>query len=64
MSLTDDAKNKAENLKGQAKETVGEKTNDPELANEGRKDQVVSELKGVGNDLKDAAQKVKDAVSH
>jgi uncharacterized protein YjbJ (UPF0337 family) len=55
MSGIDKLKNKAEQVSGAAKEKVGEHTGDDSLRAEGKKDQVK------GN-LKDAGEKVKDAV--
>ncbi|WP_454198272.1 CsbD family protein [Nocardia sp. Marseille-Q1738] len=57
MSTTDKAKNKAEKIAGQAKEKVGTAADDPKKRDEGRTDQVKS-------DLKDAGEKVKDAFKH
>jgi uncharacterized protein YjbJ (UPF0337 family) len=55
MSGIDKLKNKAEQVIGEVKEKVGEHTGDKSLQAEGKKDQVT------GN-LKDAGEKVKDAV--
>ncbi|HEX3588548.1 MAG TPA: CsbD family protein [Pseudonocardiaceae bacterium] len=57
MSTGDKFDNKAEELKGKAKEGVGRATDDPELETEGKADQ----MKG---NLKQAAEKVKDAFKH
>ncbi|MFJ9743904.1 CsbD family protein [Streptomyces sp. NPDC101166] len=57
MSATDKAKNKSEELRGKAKEKFGAATNDPEREQEGKIDQVKS-------DLKSAGEKVKDAFKH
>jgi uncharacterized protein YjbJ (UPF0337 family) len=54
MSGEDKFDAKAEELKGKAKETTGRATDDEELEAEGRGEQI----KG---DLKQAAEKVKDA---
>jgi uncharacterized protein YjbJ (UPF0337 family) len=54
--------NKAQEYTGKAKEFVGEKTNNPRLANEGRRDQVAAQAKQAGNDLKDAADHGRDAL--
>ncbi|WP_067671113.1 CsbD family protein [Nocardia miyunensis] len=56
MSATDKAKNKVDELAGKAKEKVGEATGDRETRDEGKGDQVKS-------NLKDAGEKVKDAFS-
>jgi uncharacterized protein YjbJ (UPF0337 family) len=57
VSTGDKFDNKAEELKGKAKEGVGRATDDPELETEGKADQ----MKG---NLKQAAEKVKDAFKH
>ncbi len=54
MSGTDKARNKGQEVGGKAKETVGNITGDESIRDEGRSDQVKSNLKG-------AAEKVKDA---
>jgi uncharacterized protein YjbJ (UPF0337 family) len=55
-------KHKAEDYKGQAKEFVGEHTDNESLANEGRADQVKGKAKQVGDDIKDAYEHAKDSV--
>ncbi|MET7773709.1 CsbD family protein [Nocardia sp. NPDC005366] len=57
MSTTDKAKNKADDIAGQAKEKYGQATGDNQKKNEGKADQVKS-------NLKDAGEKVKDAFRH
>jgi uncharacterized protein YjbJ (UPF0337 family) len=54
MSATDKAKNKLDDLTGQAKEKFGEVTDDREKQNEGKADQVKSNLKDAGEKVKDA----------
>jgi uncharacterized protein YjbJ (UPF0337 family) len=54
MSFMDKAKNAAQKLMGEGKEAVGEHTNDPNMAAEGQKDQVVGDLKQTGEKAKDA----------
>ena len=54
MSFMDKAKNAAQKLMGEGKEAVGEHTNDPDMAAEGHKDQVVSDVKQAGEKAKDA----------
>ncbi|MFI7004366.1 CsbD family protein [Nocardia sp. NPDC050175] len=54
MSAVDKAKNKAEELAGQAKEKFGNATDDKDLKNEGKADQVKSNLKDAGEKVKDA----------
>ena len=55
MSTEDKAANKVTEIKGKVKKTVGQATDDPDLEAEGQ----VDETKG---NLKQAAEKVKDAV--
>ncbi len=55
MGVTDKAKNTAQKMEGKAKEAVGKHTDDRDLQAEGKKDQV-------SGDLKNAGEKVKDAV--
>lgn len=57
MSATDKAKNKIDDLGGKAKEKIGAATGDHSTENEGKVDQVKS-------NLKDAGEKVKDAFKH
>lgn len=59
MGIADNAKNKAEDLKGQAKEKVGSATGDSSLESEGQVDQAVAAVK---DHLTNAADKVKDGV--
>jgi uncharacterized protein YjbJ (UPF0337 family) len=54
MSLEDKAKNKAEELKGQGKETTGKATGNEELEAEGKVDQASGNLKQAGEKVKDA----------
>ncbi|ASF09088.1 MULTISPECIES: CsbD family protein [Nocardia] len=54
MSTADKAKNKAEDLAGQAKEKFGQATDDRDLENEGKGDQLKSNLKDAGEKVKDA----------
>jgi uncharacterized protein YjbJ (UPF0337 family) len=54
MSFIDKAKNAAQKLMGEGKEAVGEHTNDPNMAADGQKDQVVGDLKQAGEKAKDA----------
>jgi uncharacterized protein YjbJ (UPF0337 family) len=54
MGTNDKAQNKAEDLKGQGKETLGRATGDKELEAEGRTDQAKSDLKQAGEKVKDA----------
>jgi uncharacterized protein YjbJ (UPF0337 family) len=54
MGVDDKAKNKAEELKGQAKEGIGRATDDDELQVEGQTDQTKGDLKQAGEKVKDA----------
>ncbi|MGC4935208.1 CsbD family protein [Gordonia sp. DT30] len=59
MALSDDAKNKTEDLKGRGKEAAGSLTNDDDLKNEGKGDQSQAEGK---QKISDAADAVKGKV--
>ncbi|MFF0545098.1 CsbD family protein [Nocardia thailandica] len=54
MSISDKVKNKADELAGKAKEAAGKASDDRDLENEGRGDQVKSNLKDAGEKVKDA----------
>ncbi|TWS20507.1 CsbD family protein [Tsukamurella asaccharolytica] len=60
MGLADDARNKAEELKGQAKEAAGAATGNDELKGEGKADQAQAEVK---QKVSEVADKVKDGVN-
>ena len=53
MSGIDKAKNKAEELQGQGKETVGRATGDQDLEAEGKADQASGNIKQAGEKVKD-----------
>ncbi|MDM2036970.1 CsbD family protein, partial [Mycobacteroides abscessus] len=57
MGIADDAKNKAEDLKGRAKEAFGAATNNDDLKAEGQADQGIASAKQA---ISDAADKVKE----
>lgn len=57
MSAVDKAKNKLEELGGKAKEAIGKVTGDKSTENEGKGDQVESNLKDAGEKIKDAFKK-------
>ena len=57
MSGVDKAKNKLEELGGKAKEAIGKVTGDKSTENEGKGDQVESNLKDAGEKIKDAFKK-------
>ena len=54
MSIEDKAKNAVEDLKGKTKEAVGRATDDDALEAQGRRDQAKSDVKQVGEKVKDA----------
>ena len=53
MSGTDKMKNKAEELTGRGKETLGDATGDRDLQAEGQADQASGNLKQAGEKVKD-----------
>ncbi|WP_182379512.1 CsbD family protein [Nocardioides sp. WS12] len=59
MGFDDDVRNKAEDLKGRAKEAAGSATDNDDLKAEGQADQAKAGIKGKIDDVKD---KVKDKV--
>ncbi|OLF05665.1 CsbD family protein [Actinophytocola xanthii] len=62
MSMFDKAKDKAEQVTGQGKEKVGRATDNEELEDAGKRDQLSGEAKEAGHDLRDkAAGAVHDA---
>lgn len=63
MGNKDKVSNKAQDLKGKAKETVGSAVGNEELETEGKADQAKAGLKDAGEKLKDAASDVKDSVT-
>ena len=54
MGNDDKAKNKVEEIRGQAKEGVGEATGDDNLKRQGQNDQSKANLKQAGENVKDA----------
>lgn len=54
MGMDDKVENKAEELKGQAKQAVGDATDDRSLQAEGKMDEVKADLKQAGEKVKDA----------
>ena len=61
MGNDDKVRNEFEEKKGEAKEWVGEHTDNPRLADEGRGDQVKAHARKAGEHVKDAAH---DAAEH
>ncbi|HJY47019.1 MAG TPA: CsbD family protein [Propionibacteriaceae bacterium] len=62
MGLTDKAKDKAEELAGKAKATVGDKTDNPDLETEGRMQEAKADVKQAGENVKDTGDDVTDAL--
>lgn len=56
MSVNDKIDNKAEELKGKAKEATGKVTDDDQLTAEGKADQGKGQLKQAGEKVKDAVK--------
>ncbi len=54
MSAKDKAKNKVQEIKGQAKKKTGQATGDEHLEAEGQADQAKGNLKNAGEKVKDA----------
>ncbi len=54
MGLEDKLKNKAQEVQGQGKETVGDATDDKDMQAEGKTDQSSANLKQAGEKVKDA----------
>jgi len=54
MGLDDKMKNKADDLRGKAKEGAGKATDDESLEAEGRGEQTAADLKQAGEKVKDA----------
>ena len=57
MSKDDKFDNKAQELKGKAKEAVGDATGNEQWQAEGKKDQIAGSLKNAGEKVKDAFKK-------
>jgi uncharacterized protein YjbJ (UPF0337 family) len=57
MSASNEFDNKADELKGKVKEGAGKLTDDKELENQGKGDQVKSNLKQAGEKVKDIFKK-------
>lgn len=62
MGIFDKAENKAQDVAGQAKEKIGEATDNKDLQAEGAADQGEAGLKDVGEKIKDAASDVGDKI--
>ena len=57
MGFEDKLENKKDEVKGSAKEHVGQATDDEQMEREGKTDQTVSNLKQAGEKVKDAFKK-------
>jgi uncharacterized protein YjbJ (UPF0337 family) len=62
MGILDKAKDKAEQLIGEAKEKIGQMTGNESLENAGKRDQLSGEVKEAGHDLRDKAAGAVDDV--
>lgn len=62
MGVQDKFENKAEELKGRAKETAGAASDDEDLKNEGQADQAKSALHKGAEKIKDKANEVAEKV--
>jgi uncharacterized protein YjbJ (UPF0337 family) len=54
MGLDDKMKNKAQDIRGKAKEGAGKATDDEKLEAEGKGDQTAADIKQAGEKVKDA----------
>jgi uncharacterized protein YjbJ (UPF0337 family) len=61
MSEEDKAKNSAQEIKGNIKETVGSATGNEDLEAKGKTDQAKGSLKQAGEKVKDAAKGIGDS---
>lgn len=60
MSKADEARHKAEEIKGDMKEKLGDATDNERMQAEGAAEERSAKVKQVGDDLKDAAHDVRD----
>jgi uncharacterized protein YjbJ (UPF0337 family) len=63
MGTRDKASNKAQDLKGKVKETIGSATGNEDLRTKGKTDQTKAALKDVGEKARDAGSNLKDAIT-
>ena len=59
--MSDDFRNKAQELKGKAKENAGDLTDDERLEAEGHADQTKAKFKQAGENVEDAISDARDA---
>jgi uncharacterized protein YjbJ (UPF0337 family) len=62
MSTKDRAFNKVQNVKGKGKESIGSAVGNKDLEEEGMLDQTKAGTRDAGEDVKDAAAHLKDAI--
>ncbi len=62
MGVFDKAKDKAEQAAGKGKERLGEATDNEDLENAGKRDQISGEAKEAGHDVRDKAAGAVDDV--
>ncbi len=63
MSTQDKATNRVQDVKGRLKEAAGRLTGNRDLKNKGKADEAKAGMKKAGENVKDAAHEVKDAVT-
>lgn len=63
MGIQDKFENKAEELKGRAKESAGAAAGDEDLKNEGKADQASSTVKKGAEKVKDKANELADKIT-
>ncbi|WP_329110602.1 CsbD family protein [Micromonospora sp. NBC_01699] len=61
MSLTDKAKQKADQMTGAAKEKFGDKTDNEQMRAEGSRQQAGAKAKQAGENVKDAGKNMKES---
>jgi uncharacterized protein YjbJ (UPF0337 family) len=64
VGTKDKASNKAQDLKGKAREAVGSATGNKDLKAKGKADQTIASLKDVGEKVKDVTSNAKDVVEN
>jgi uncharacterized protein YjbJ (UPF0337 family) len=62
MSFTDKARDKAEELKGQVKERIGDATDNESMQAEGERERAAAKAKQAGEHVKDAARDARDTL--
>lgn len=63
MSFADKAREKADEVAGKIKQAAGDATDDRDLENEGRDEEIKSKAQQAGEHLKDAADKARDRMT-